>query len=304
MADHEIRKLERQAAMGDADAEEALKRARLRAGLMAEKNTLAPWVVADFMFAGRAVVTFQNVKTKKRATFRLLRKKPGRKQPQDPRAPFDVHVRLEDGWRRLGYLVPETDVPPARPAEDTLRWEPEKDELDEERRVLTTLLGWVYSGDIPEHIITWHEGNCGCCSKPLTEPESIRTGIGPKCAARRRRDGWRGDPTRMPPPAPCDEVVVQPAVPAPDAEPDQEPVPPAGERPPRARRRPLPHYRLLHDGRVVRGGSVVADEAGHIADALKNVLELIERDEGPLGPGERLQLNKCGTFKILGREGA
>jgi hypothetical protein len=30
----------------------------------------------------------------------------------------------------------------------------------------------------------YHEGKCGCCGRPLTNPESIETGIGPVCAGR------------------------------------------------------------------------------------------------------------------------
>lgn len=29
--------------------------------------------------------------------------------------------------------------------------------------------------------ILYHEGNCSVCGRPLTDPESIRLGIGPKC---------------------------------------------------------------------------------------------------------------------------
>jgi len=31
----------------------------------------------------------------------------------------------------------------------------------------------------------WHEGRCGRCSRVLTVPESLQTGLGPVCASRR-----------------------------------------------------------------------------------------------------------------------
>ena len=31
----------------------------------------------------------------------------------------------------------------------------------------------------------WHNGKCGCCGRKLTVPESIATGFGPICAARK-----------------------------------------------------------------------------------------------------------------------
>lgn len=30
----------------------------------------------------------------------------------------------------------------------------------------------------------WHEGTCGMCNRPLTDPVSIARGIGPECAAK------------------------------------------------------------------------------------------------------------------------
>lgn len=30
----------------------------------------------------------------------------------------------------------------------------------------------------------WHEGKCGRCSRPLTDPESILRGLGPTCAGK------------------------------------------------------------------------------------------------------------------------
>ncbi len=35
-----------------------------------------------------------------------------------------------------------------------------------------------------ELVNVWHEGKCGVCGRKLTVPESVETGIGPKCAGR------------------------------------------------------------------------------------------------------------------------
>jgi hypothetical protein len=35
------------------------------------------------------------------------------------------------------------------------------------------------------HFQFWHSGKCGACGRTLTVPESIETGLGPECAARR-----------------------------------------------------------------------------------------------------------------------
>lgn len=34
---------------------------------------------------------------------------------------------------------------------------------------------------LPPQVEFWHEGKCGRCGRALTDPESIKLGIGPKC---------------------------------------------------------------------------------------------------------------------------
>ncbi len=42
---------------------------------------------------------------------------------------------------------------------------------------------WKYS-DLPAGYKIQHEGRCGKCGRPLTDPVSIETGLGPICAGR------------------------------------------------------------------------------------------------------------------------
>lgn len=43
----------------------------------------------------------------------------------------------------------------------------------------------VYEGGkLPEGYAIQHEGHCGACGRPLTDPVSIETGLGPICAGR------------------------------------------------------------------------------------------------------------------------
>ena len=37
---------------------------------------------------------------------------------------------------------------------------------------------------LPANVTVWHEGKCGACGRKLTVPDSIKSGIGPVCAAR------------------------------------------------------------------------------------------------------------------------
>lgn len=38
--------------------------------------------------------------------------------------------------------------------------------------------------ELPDGYNIQHEGTCGACNRPLTDPESIRTGMGPVCSGR------------------------------------------------------------------------------------------------------------------------
>lgn len=54
--------------------------------------------------------------------------------------------------------------------------------------VSVALFEMVFAGlvknEIPQGVEIWHAGRCGCCGKPLTDPDSIAAGIGPVCAAK------------------------------------------------------------------------------------------------------------------------
>lgn len=47
---------------------------------------------------------------------------------------------------------------------------------------------WVFKRLVEKRNINfleiWHEGRCGKCGRPLTDPESIKSGIGPYCASK------------------------------------------------------------------------------------------------------------------------
>lgn len=58
------------------------------------------------------------------------------------------------------------------------------------------VFGWawfrLFGEGLPPEVEIWHEGSCGCCSRPLTVPASIRLGIGPDCAQKRgRAEEWK-----------------------------------------------------------------------------------------------------------------
>lgn len=52
------------------------------------------------------------------------------------------------------------------------------------RKALTWVVSHLIRGSIHKDVTIQHEGTCCVCARPLTNPESIASGIGPICAAR------------------------------------------------------------------------------------------------------------------------
>lgn len=48
-------------------------------------------------------------------------------------------------------------------------------------KVFEYLLDKIKINKLPHFVEVWHMGLCGKCNRPLTNPESIKLGIGPEC---------------------------------------------------------------------------------------------------------------------------
>jgi hypothetical protein len=48
-------------------------------------------------------------------------------------------------------------------------------------KVFEYLINKLKAQKLPDFVEIWHMGLCGKCAKPLTNPESIKMGIGPDC---------------------------------------------------------------------------------------------------------------------------
>jgi hypothetical protein len=56
-------------------------------------------------------------------------------------------------------------------------------------KVIDKLINIIARGGYPENATLYHEGKCGCCSRVLTVPKSILTGIGPECEKKYNDEG-------------------------------------------------------------------------------------------------------------------
>ena len=124
---------------------------------------LSPELVQDFVFAGRSRFTLVSKKTAKRFTFRV---------DQKPDRPAFVSVLTgscnESDYTFIGTVFakakfkhsPKSTIGPNAPSVKAFEWFAENG-----------IAGLEF----------WHEGRCGRCARPLTDPESIARGFGPEC---------------------------------------------------------------------------------------------------------------------------
>jgi len=133
------------------------------------KDRIAQDMVAKFVLAGSATFTIENTKTGNRFTFRI-------DQP-DSDAPHFVSVLTgPDNGSDFSYLGTifelsrfvhgkKSSIGKDAPSAKAFRW----------------LFDRIRSNTLPECVAVYHLGRCGRCGRALTVPESIQTGLGPKC---------------------------------------------------------------------------------------------------------------------------
>lgn len=136
---------------------------------------LDPAVTVRFMLAGDAYVTFQSRRTSTRFTYhvKLADRRPG----DDREPPHFVYVLTgPDHYEYLGCIFEGTKF--RRTSRSRIREEAQS----------SVAFAWVWrtltGGKMHPELAVWHEGRCGVCSRRLTDPTSISSGIGPTCAKR------------------------------------------------------------------------------------------------------------------------
>lgn len=128
-----------------------------------------------YLLAGRAVVTIKSKRSGEHRTFRL--KLAPEQRESGPI--FFVSVLIDSGDNFGSYLGTFREPGSFRAARSA------------EKNPMADLFHWFNRhlyGPTPSKLFEqaeiYHEGACGKCGRPLTDPESIKSGIGPTCAAR------------------------------------------------------------------------------------------------------------------------
>lgn len=132
-----------------------------------------------FLLAGSAVATFQSRKTSTRFTYRIVLAEKRAGDSHEP--PYFVSVLTgsnNDGdYTYLGCIyVPSHEfrhgkksrIAPDAPSAVAFDW----------------VWAQLQMGRMHPELAVYHEGRCGVCSRRLTTPESVATGIGPTCRER------------------------------------------------------------------------------------------------------------------------
>jgi hypothetical protein len=137
---------------------------------MSEAKLATATDIQKFMLAGNAVFTLKSLKSGNHLTFKV-------RKPKEAKAGVThfVQVRTGDGYAKLGMIrdgafssMRSAEVPPADKRFEAFKW------------LFTLTAGRV----TPTQCEVWHEGVCGRCARPLTDPLSIETGFGPECRSK------------------------------------------------------------------------------------------------------------------------
>jgi len=124
-----------------------------------------------YFLGGKATFTLYSLKTKKYLTYRIVVCK------SDARFHF-VWAHTHAGYRYVGAIKESTKFKPIS------YFVPTKKSLAQNHflfKVFKWVWGHVYNDSLPFNLLIYHDGTCCRCGRLLTDPESIKRGIGPEC---------------------------------------------------------------------------------------------------------------------------
>lgn len=128
-----------------------------------------PATALKFMLAGKATLTVKSEATGNHLTFQVRQWRKAKYGTM-----HFVSVRTGNDYAKIGVVRDRTDLSLGGAKSDLPFSDPR-------------VRGFGYVFDhlkhqrLPPKSEIWHEGACGRCGRPLTDPESIARGIGPEC---------------------------------------------------------------------------------------------------------------------------
>ena len=144
--------------------------------------------ILDFMLSGKASMTLQSVPTGKHYSYKIVRAKP--RPYESPSVPLRWWVSLLTGpdnstdfQGKIGQLVQARGGSIRYARHRGVKLKAEAQPIAGFVWMLDQLVEDTNSSQLKldEQILIYHSGRCGRCGRKLTDPESIRTGLGPVC---------------------------------------------------------------------------------------------------------------------------
>lgn len=128
----------------------------------------APDQALTFMLAGKATFTVKSEVTGEHLTFQVR----NWKKAKHGTLHF-VSVRTGNDYASIGAIRDRNSFSLGKRADLP---------FDDKRvRGFRYIFEHLQAKRLPPKCEVWHEGQCGRCNRPLTDPESIARGIGPEC---------------------------------------------------------------------------------------------------------------------------
>jgi hypothetical protein len=124
--------------------------------------------VRQFCFGGHARFTLESKVSGQHYTFEISRREYGQKEYW-----FAAVMTNGDQYTYIGQVVANHSIKLTA-----------KSRLTADAPAVKAL-GWflraLAAEQVPNTVVVYHSGRCGCCGRELTDPESVRCGIGPVC---------------------------------------------------------------------------------------------------------------------------
>ncbi|QIG73807.1 hypothetical protein PP935_gp032 [Rhizobium phage RHph_N34] len=121
--------------------------------------------ITKFIYAGKSIFTLRSRRTDDHFTYKVKKKNDGI---------YYVFV-LSDGYEYIGTIKNRNFFPSKKDGRSL-------DELP--LRAFKWSIDHIQNGKVPSELEFYHEGRCARCSRRLTDPTSLKTGIGPECSSK------------------------------------------------------------------------------------------------------------------------
>lgn len=138
---------------------------------MSGQQITNPDQALQFMLAGKATVTLKSEATGEHLTFQIRNWKKAKYGTL-----HFVSVRTGNDYAAIGVIKDKADFSQGKKAD--LPFD------DARTRGFRYAFGHLSQKRLPPKCEIWHEGTCGRCARPLTDPASIAIGIGPECKSK------------------------------------------------------------------------------------------------------------------------